>query len=291
MSIEIKNVTYTYMPKTPFERTALKDVDLVIEEGSFTAIAGHTGSGKSTLVQHLNGLLEPTSGQVLVDGVDLNGKGSKSEKLAARDARRKVGMVFQYAEHQLFEETIFADIAFAPRNLGLGEEEVEERVKEAMSLVGLGYEEFKDKSPFQLSGGQMRRVAIAGILAMQPKYLVLDEPTAGLDAAGKDKLIQEILQLHEKRHITMIFVSHNMDDIACLADKVLFMNQGRVLLYDTPARAFQAKDTLQEAGLCPPQIMSFLEDLRDAGIPVDTNALTVEEGIANIMKAVKGKNG
>ena len=291
MSIEIKNVTYTYMPKTPFERTALKDVDLVIEEGSFTAIAGHTGSGKSTLVQHLNGLLEPTSGQVLVDGVDLNGKGSKSEKLVARDARRKVGMVFQYAEHQLFEETIFADIAFAPRNLGLGEEEVEERVKEAMSLVGLGYEEFKDKSPFQLSGGQMRRVAIAGILAMQPKYLVLDEPTAGLDAAGKDKLIQEILQLHEKRHITMIFVSHNMDDIACLADKVLFMNQGRVLLYDTPARAFQAKDTLQEAGLCPPQIMSFLEDLRDAGIPVDTNALTVEEGIANIMKAVKGKNG
>ncbi|MBQ1509561.1 MAG: energy-coupling factor transporter ATPase [Selenomonadaceae bacterium] len=291
MSIEIKNVTYTYMPKTPFERTALKDVDLVIEEGSFTAIAGHTGSGKSTLVQHLNGLLEPTSGQVLVDGVDLNGKGSKSEKLAARDARRKVGMVFQYAEHQLFEETIFADIAFAPRNLGLGEEEVEERVKEAMSLVGLGYEEFKDKSPFQLSGGQMRRVAIAGILAMQPKYLVLDEPTAGLDAAGKDKLIQEILQLHEKRHITMIFVSHNMDDIACLADKVLFMNQGRVLLYDTPARAFRAKDTLQEAGLCPPQIMSFLEDLRDAGIPVDTNALTVEEGIANIMKAVKGKNG
>ena len=291
MSIEIKNVTYTYMPKTPFERTALKDVDLVIEEGSFTAIAGHTGSGKSTLVQHLNGLLEPTSGQVLVDGVDLNGKGSKSEKLAARDARRKVGMVFQYAEHQLVEETIFADIAFAPRNLGLGEEDVEARVKEAMSLVGLGYEEFKDKSPFQLSGGQMRRVAIAGILAMQPKYLVLDEPTAGLDAAGKDKLIQEILQLHEKRHITMIFVSHNMDDIACLADKVLFMNQGRVLLYDTPARAFQAKDTLQEAGLCPPQIMSFLEDLRDAGIPVDTNALTVEEGIANIMKAVKGKNG
>ncbi|MBQ1914959.1 MAG: energy-coupling factor transporter ATPase [Selenomonadaceae bacterium] len=291
MSIEIKNVTYTYMPKTPFERTALKDVDLVIEEGSFTAIAGHTGSGKSTLVQHLNGLLEPTSGQVLVDGVDLNGKGSKSEKLAARDARRKVGMVFQYAEHQLFEETIFADIAFAPRNLGLGEEDVEARVKEAMSLVGLGYEEFKDKSPFQLSGGQMRRVAIAGILAMQPKYLVLDEPTAGLDAAGKNKLIQEILQLHEKKHITMIFVSHNMDDIACLADKVLFMNQGRVLLYDTPARAFQAKDTLQEAGLCPPQIMSFLEDLRDAGIPVDTNALTVEEGIANIMKAVKGKNG
>lgn len=291
MSIEIRNVTYTYMPKTPFERTALRDVDLVIEEGSFVAIAGHTGSGKSTLVQHLNGLLEPTSGQVIVDGVDLNGRGSKAEKLAARDARRKVGMVFQYAEHQLFEETIFADIAFAPRNLGLGEEEVEERVKEAMSLVGLGYEEFKDKSPFQLSGGQMRRVAIAGILAMQPKYLVLDEPTAGLDAAGKDKLIQEILQLHEKKHITMIFVSHNMDDIACLADKVLFMNQGRVLLYDTPARAFQAKDTLQEAGLCPPQIMEFLEELRDAGIPVDTNALTVEEGIANIMKAIKGKNG
>ena len=286
MSIEFKNITYTYMPGTPFERTALRDVNLVIREGSFTAIAGHTGSGKSTLLQHLNGLMSPSAGQVLVDGVDLNGRGSREAKRAAMEARHKVGMVFQYAEHQLFEETVFADIAFGPRNLGLGEEEIAGRVQEAMGWVGLDYEKFKDASPFQLSGGQMRRVAIAGILALHPKYLVLDEPTAGLDAAGKEKLIKEIVQIKKKKKMTMIFVSHNMDDIACLADKVIFMEQGRVLLHDTPEKAFRAKEILREAGLCPPQICSFLEELKAAGVPVDTNALTVEQGIENIMEAM-----
>ncbi len=289
MPIELKHVTYTYMPKTPFERTALQDASLVIEEGSFLGIAGHTGSGKSTLVQHLNGLLSPSSGQVLIDGVDIHGKQTKAEKIAAREAKRKVGMVFQYAEHQLFEETVFADIAFGPGNLGLEEAEIAERVKEAMSLVGLPYEDFKDKSPFELSGGQMRRVAIAGILAMHPKYLVLDEPVAGLDAVGKEKLIKEMRQLH-KKNITMIFVSHNMDDIADLADQVVFMGQGRILLHDTPAKAFREKDILREAGLCPPQMYSFLEELAAAGLPVDTGALTVKQGIEHIVRALSPKS-
>lgn len=289
MSIEIKNVTYTYMPKTPFERKALDGVDLVIDEGSFVAVAGHTGSGKSTLMQQLNGLLVPTIGQVLVDGVDLNAKGSKQEKLKAREARLKVGMVFQYAEHQLFEETVFADVAFGPKNLGMDEAETERRVRESMESVGLSYEEFKDKSPFQLSGGQMRRVAIAGVLAMQPKYLVLDEPAAGLDAMGKERLMRELMALHRKKGMTMVFVSHNMDDIARMADKVIFMHEGRVLLYDTPTRAFREKDLLEEAGLCPPRIWSFLEELKDAGLSVDTEALTVEQGLDNIMRALKAR--
>ena len=289
MSIELRNVVYTYMPKTPFERTALEDASLVIEEGEFVAIAGHTGSGKSTLVQHLNGLLEPSAGQVLVDGVDINGRGTKQEKHAAREARRKVGMVFQYAEHQLFEETVFSDVAFGPRNLGLEEQVVSERVKEALALVGLPYDDFRDRSPFQLSGGQMRRVAIAGILAMHPKYLVLDEPTAGLDAAGKEKLIGEILRLHEKRHITMVFVSHSMDDIARLADKVVCMSRGRILMCDTPDRVFRSEKILREAGLCPPQPISFLEELAAAGVPVDTGALTVEQCVANIMKGMRAR--
>lgn len=289
MSIEIRNVTYTYMPKTPFERKALDGVDLVIEEGRFVAVAGHTGSGKSTLMQHLNGLLAPSSGQVLVDGVDLNAKGSKREKLAAREARLKVGMVFQYAEHQLFEETIFADVAFGPKNLGLDEKETERRVRESMESVGLAWEEFKDKSPFQLSGGQMRRVAIAGILAMQPKYLVLDEPAAGLDAMGKERLMEQLVELHREKGMTMVFVSHNMDDIARLADRVLFMHEGKALLYDTPARAFREKELLEKAGLCPPRIWSFLEELKEAGLSVETGALTVEQGLDNIMKALKAR--
>lgn len=286
MSIELRDITYTYMPGTPFERIALQKVSLVIEKGSFTAIAGHTGSGKSTLVQHLNGLLAPSMGKVLVDGVDLHSGKTKAEKSAARDARRKVGMVFQYAEHQLFEETVFADIAFGPRNLELEEGEVARRVEDAMAMVGLAYEEFKDKSPFQLSGGQMRRVAIAGILAMGPKYLVLDEPTAGLDAAGRDKLIEEILRLHKKKKITIIFVSHNMDDIARLADRVIFMDRGKVLLHDTPANAFREKEILQKAGLRPPGIMDFLEELKEAGLSVDTGALTVDQGVSCILKAI-----
>ncbi len=283
MPIELKTVTYTYMPQTPFERTALDKVSLTIEEGSFTAIAGHTGSGKSTLVQHLNGILHPSSGQVLVDGVDLAGKGK--EVLAAR---RKVGMVFQYPEHQLFEETVALDVAFGPKNMELPAAEIEKRVRQAMEFVNLDYDTYKDRSPFQLSGGQMRRAAIAGVVALQPKYLVLDEPTAGLDPRGREDLLQRIVQLHKKEKITIVFVSHNMDDIARVADRVVFMDQGTVLLDEAPAKAFFAEKEIAQAGLAAPQMVTLLMKLQAKGLAVDPAAFTMEDGVAHIMKALKG---
>lgn len=283
MPIELKTVTYTYMPQTPFERTALDKVSLTIEEGSFTAIAGHTGSGKSTLVQHLNGILHPSSGQVLVDGVDLGGKGK--EVLAAR---RKVGMVFQYPEHQLFEETVALDVAFGPKNMELPAAEIEKRVRQAMEFVNLDYDTYKDRSPFQLSGGQMRRAAIAGVVALQPKYLVLDEPTAGLDPRGREDLLQRIVQLHKKEKITIVFVSHNMDDIARVADRVVFMDQGTVLLDEAPAKAFFAEKEIAQAGLAAPQMVTLLMKLQAKGLAVDPAAFTMEDGVAHIMKALKG---
>ena len=215
------------MENTPYEKKALNNVSLTINEGEFVAIAGHTGSGKSTLMQHFNGLLNPTKGEVFIDGIDINKKKDKK----TLNARRSVGMVFQYPEQQLFEESIFADIAFGPRNFGCSEDEVKQRVKEAMDFVELDYEEYKDKSPFLLSGGQMRRVAIAGIIALKPKYLVLDEPTAGLDPRLKQNLLQKVKRLHQKEKMTIIMVSHNMDDIALLADKVAIMRQGKLMIY------------------------------------------------------------
>ena len=256
MAIELQHVDYIYMPKTPFEHQALHDVSLCIEEGSFTAIAGHTGSGKSTLLQQFNGLLQPTKGRVLVDGVDINPK-NKKERAEAKQARLKVGMVFQYAEQQLFEETIEADIAFGPRNLGLTEAEVTKRVQEAMKLVHLDYATYRQRSPFALSGGQQRRVAIAGVLALQPEYLVLDEPIAGLDPRGREELVKTIRYLHEKKHVTIIFVSHNMDDIARLADHVLIMNQGQLVCSAAPLAAFADKAMLKAAGLQPPHAMTL----------------------------------
>ena len=226
MPIEVKNISYIYMENTPYEKKALNNVSLTINEGEFVAIAGHTGSGKSTLMQHFNGLLNPTKGEVFIDGIDINKKDKKT-----LNARRSVGMVFQYPEQQLFEESIFADIAFGPRNFGCSEDEVKQRVKEAMDFVELDYEEYKDKSPFLLSGGQMRRVAIAGIIALKPKYLVLDEPTAGLDPRLKQNLLQKVKKLHQKEKMTIIMVSHNMDDIALLADKVAIMRQGKLMIY------------------------------------------------------------
>ena len=282
MPIELKHVTYTYMPQTPFERMALQDVSLTIEEGSFTAIAGHTGSGKSTLVQHLNGILKPTGGQVLVDGADLAAKGKD-----ALAARRKVGMVFQYPEHQLFEETVALDIAFGPKNLELPAAEIEQRVRQAMEFVNLDYETYKDRSPFQLSGGQMRRAAIAGVIALKPKYLVLDEPTAGLDPRGREDLLQRIMQLHKKEKITIVFVSHNMDDIARTADRVVFMDQGKVLLDEAPAKAFFAEQEIAQAGLAAPQMVTLLTKLREKGLAVDPAAFTMEDGVAHIMKALR----
>ena len=281
MSIELKNVTYIYMPKTPYERIALDNVSLVIEQGSFTAIAGHTGSGKSTLVQHLNGLLKPADGEVLVDGVNLHGK-NKEDKVKAWHARQQVGMVFQYAETQLFEETIEKDIAFGPQNQGISEEETKERVKEAMELVGLSYETYKDVSPFALSGGQMRRVAIAGVLAMHPKYLVLDEPAAGLDPRGREELMATIQKLHRKWKLTIVFVSHSMEDIARLADKMVVMQAGHLRAVGTPAEIFADAQLLQETGLEPPQMMQIMQRLRAVGLPVNEHALTPEVGLQSL---------
>ena len=281
MSIELKDVTYVYMPKTPYERVALNKVNLTIEEGSFTAIAGHTGSGKSTLVQHLNGLLTPADGEVLVDGVNLSGK-DKAAKIKAWHARQQVGMVFQYAETQLFEETVEKDIAFGPQNQGLEEAEVQERVREAMELVGLSYKDYKDVSPFALSGGQMRRVAIAGVLAMRPKYLVLDEPAAGLDPRGREELMSTIQKLHKKWKLTIVFVSHSMEDIARLADNLLVMQTGKLRAVGTPAEIFADAQLLQETGLEPPQIMQIMQRLQKAGLPVDSSAITPEAGLQSL---------
>ena len=281
MSIELKDVTYVYMPKTPYERVALDKVNLTIEEGSFTAIAGHTGSGKSTLVQHLNGLLVPSAGEVLVDGVNLLGK-DKAAKIKAWHACQQVGMVFQYAETQLFEETVEKDIAFGPQNQGLEEAEVQKRVREAMELVGLSYKDYKDVSPFALSGGQMRRVAIAGVLAMRPKYLVLDEPAAGLDPRGREELMSTIQKLHKKWKLTIVFVSHSMEDIARLADNLLVMQTGKLRAVGTPAEIFADAQLLQETGLEPPQIMQIMQRLQKAGLPVDSSAITPEAGLQSL---------
>lgn len=272
LPIELKDISYTYMPGTPYERKALRHVSLTIADGTFVAIAGHTGSGKSTLLQHLNGLLTPTTGQVFVDGVDLSPK-QRSEKLAALAARRSVGMVFQYAENQLFEETIYEDIAFGPRNFGCEEAEIDKRVRGAMALVNLDFATYKDRSPFQLSGGQMRRVALAGVLALQPRYLVLDEPTAGLDPKGRKALLQVIRELHKKAGTTIIFVSHNMDDIFALADEVVVMKQGELLLSGTPAEVFPQTERIAEAGLRPPQLMALLSRVQAAGIPLAADDL------------------
>lgn len=279
------------MPKTPFERQALKAVTATIEEGTFTAIAGHTGSGKSTLLQHLNGLLHPTEGHVVVDGVDLLPQ-KKSGKKAARAARMKVGMVFQYPEQQLFEETVEADIAFGPKNLELSGEDVASRVRESMELVHLDYERFHARSPFVLSGGQMRRVAIAGILALRPKYLVLDEPTAGLDPRGRKEILSMVTALHRRKKTTVIFVSHNMDDIARLARHLLVFNKGMLVADGTPQAVFGQTDVLREAGLRQPHVMTLLRHLREAGLPLErTDVLTAEEAEQAICAALKKMRG
>ena len=282
MSIEVKNISYVYMPKSPYERLALDDVSITIPEGKITAIAGHTGSGKSTLIQHLNGLISPTSGSVLVDGVDIAAKGQ-----AARAARRSVGMVFQYPEHQLFEETVEQDIAFGPKNYGMSPEEISERVHFAMDFVQLDYKEYSQRSPFQLSGGQMRRAAIAGVVALKPKYLVLDEPTAGLDPKGREELMQRIMKLHRQEKNTIILVSHSMDDIARFADNVVIMNRGRVLMEGTPHEVFVREDFIRQAGLDVPQITNIVKALKIRGWDISSNIYTMNEAVDAIFQAVK----
>lgn len=270
------------MEKTPYEKMALDDVSLTIEEGSFTAIAGHTGSGKSTLMQHINGLLTPDKGMVHIDGIDINKKNK-----AAFTARRSVGLVFQYPEQQLFEETVAKDIAFGPKNFGLSEDEIKERVKDAMEFVELDYDEYKDKSPFELSGGQMRRVAIAGIIALKPKYLVLDEPTAGLDPQLKANLLNKIKKLHSKEKMTIIMVSHNMDDIAKLADKVAVMNHGKLMIYDKPDKVFANRQIIKDAGLLEPEVMQLLQKIKDKGLDVNVNVLNKNDALKEILTSLR----
>jgi len=272
MIIKIENLNYIYNPNTPFEKKALDNINLTVEEGDFIGLIGHTGSGKSTLVQHLNGLLKPTSGKVIVDGIDTSSKDGN-----LKEVRQKVGLVFQYPEHQLFEETVYKDIAFGPKNLGLEKDEVHSRVKKAMELVGLDFENLKDRSPFELSGGQKRRVAIAGVLAMKPKVLVLDEPTAGLDPRGRDEVLGRIQGLYEEEGITIILVSHSMEDIARLVNRIVVMHKGEVALEGSSKEVFKQGEKLEQMGLGIPQITCFMRRYKSRGNPVDDTVLTVEE--------------
>ena len=278
MSIKIENLTYVYMPKTPFEKKALDNVSLEIEDGEFLAVIGHTGSGKSTLIQHLNGLLKPASGKIYVDGTDITDKDTKLV-----DIRKKVGLVFQYPEYQLFEETIAKDIAYGPSNVGLNEDERLKRVKKSMEMVGLNYEEYKDISPFELSGGQKRRVAIAGVIAMEPKVLILDEPTAGLDPAGRDDILEQIKLLHEKYNMTIILVSHSMEDVGKLAEKIIVMNDGHVELQGKPKDVFKEIDTLEKIGLAVPQVTYLMRELKKKGFNVSEDIFTVEKAKSELL--------
>ena len=278
MSIKIENLTYVYMPKTPFEKKALDNVSLEIEDGEFLAVIGHTGSGKSTLIQHLNGLLKPASGKIYVDGTDITDKDTKLV-----DIRKKVGLVFQYPEYQLFEETIAKDIAYGPSNLGLNEDEILKRVKKSMEMVGLNYEEYKDISPFELSGGQKRRVAIAGVIAMEPKVLILDEPTAGLDPAGRDDILDQIKLLHEKYNMTIILVSHSMEDVGKLAEKIIVMNDGHIELQGKPKEVFKEIDTLEKIGLAVPQVTYLMRELKKKGFNVSEDIFTVEKAKSELL--------
>lgn len=272
MSIKIENLTHIYMPNGPFEKKALDNINLDIKDGEFIALIGHTGSGKSTLIQHMNGLLEATSGKIIIDGEDITAKG-----VNLSDVRKKVGLVFQYPEYQLFEETIEKDISYGPRNLGLDEDEIHKRVVKSMEMVGLDYEEYKDKSPFDLSGGQKKRVAIAGVVAMEPKILILDEPTAGLDPKGRDDILAQIKLLHTKYNMTVILVSHSMEDVAKLAEKVIVMNRGSVALQGTPAQVFKEVETLEKIGLGVPQVTYLMRELRKKGFNVGDEVYTIEQ--------------
>ena len=280
MSIEVESLSYTYMEDTPLSYTALHDVSLTIAEGSFTAIAGETGAGKSTLMQLIGGLLVPTAGRVSVDGVSLHGK-SKREKEEARTARFRVGMVFQYPEYQLFEETVYEDIAFGPRNQGLTDENVAARVKEAMELVHLS-DGYRDRSPFALSGGERRRVAIAGVLALAPRYLVLDEPAAGLDPRGREALLAMLTMLHRERGVTIVLVSHSMEDILRVADHMVILAGGRVIGEGEPRVLFQQDDLLARAALAAPHLLRLGRKLEAAGYPVE-GSVTVEDMAQKIL--------
>lgn len=270
-TIQTKGLTYRYGIGTPFEKTAVDHVDLEIESGSFVGIIGHTGSGKSTLIQHLNGLLKPTEGSILLDGKDI-----WAEKAQMRQVRFRVGLVFQYPEYQIFEETVAKDIAFGPRNMGLAEEEVQARVKETAAIVGLS-DDILEQSPFLLSGGQKRRVAIAGVMAMRPEVLILDEPTAGLDPRGREEILEEIKAYRRQTGATILLVSHSMEDVARHAQQILVMNAGKVFCYGTIENVFRRSQELQAIGLAVPQITRVCNALRAKGIPLTEDIFTVEQ--------------
>ncbi|MGO5549978.1 energy-coupling factor transporter ATPase [Wansuia hejianensis] len=280
MSIKLEDVTYTYSPGTAYEMHALKNVSLEIPQGQFIGIIGHTGSGKSTLIQHFNGLMRPTSGRVLYDGEDIWADGYK-----LRDLRFHVGLVFQYPEHQLFETDVITDVCFGPKNQGLTPEECREQAEKSLRHVGIP-EELYEKSPFDLSGGQKRRVAIAGVLAMNPDVLILDEPTAGLDPKGRDEILDRIEYLHDTRGITIILVSHSMEDIAKYVERIIVMNHGEKAYDGTPKEVFSHYRELEKIGLAAPQMTYIMHALKDAGMDVDVTATTVEEAKESILKAL-----
>lgn len=281
-----EDLSHVYFKGTPLESVALRGVTLAVRAGEFVGLVGPTGSGKSTLVQHFNGLLRPTGGRVFVDGNDIHGAGA-----SLRHVRRKIGLLFQYPEHQLFEETVREDVAFGPRNLGLDPEEVEERVDESLGLVGLDPDAFGKRSPFSLSGGEMRRVAIAGVLAMRPEVLILDEPTAGLDPVGRDEILNRITTFRGREGMTVILISHSMDDVARLCDRVVVLHRGLVFL-DAPTRtAFAQAERLREIGLDVPRVADLLLRLRAAGMPVRADRLTLNEACDEIVRALRASRG
>ncbi len=281
MSIEVKGLTHIYNEGLPHESVALEGVTFSAQDGQLVGIIGHTGSGKSTLVQHLNGLLKPKSGSIVVGGTDIT-----SDGVVMRDIRKKIGLVFQYPEYQLFEETVAKDVAFGPANLGLSEAEIDECVKEAIEMVGLDYEKVKNVSPFELSGGQKRRAAIAGVIAMKPEVLILDEPTAGLNPKAHADILNMVETIHRKSKNIIFLVSHNMNDIARMSDKVLVMNHGRLVMDGTPAEVFSREEELKSMGLALPDSMEIMMRLEKAGMDINTDCLTMDEAAEEIAKVL-----
>lgn len=285
MSIKVKDVNYTYAENTAYEIHALRDINLEIPDGQFIGLIGHTGSGKSTLVQHLNGLIRATGGRIYFNGRDIYG-----ENFSMKELRSKVGLVFQYQEHQLFEIDVLSDVCFGPKNLGCSREEAERKAREALRMVGMG-EEYDKSSPFELSGGQKRRVAIAGVLAMEPEVLILDEPTAGLDPRGRDEILDQIERLQKERGITVILVSHSMEDVARYVDRIIVMDHGQVRFDDAPAAVFRHYKELEEIGLAAPQMTYLMHALREKGADVDTDAATVKEAADAIERWLRNRLG
>lgn len=285
MSIRVEHLTHIYDKGMPTQSVALDDISFTAEDGQFVGVIGHTGSGKSTLLQHLNGLLKPDSGRVIVGDVDITAPGTSMVEI-----RKRIGLVFQYPEYQLFEETVAKDVAFGPKNLGLSQEQIEERVREAIALVGLDYETMKDRSPFELSGGQKRRVAIAGVVAMRPEVLILDEPTAGLDPKAHKDVLTMVEEVHRRTGNITIFVSHNMADIAKLSDKIIVIDSGKLVTVGTPKEVFSRKDELRAVGLDLPPVTEFTESLREKGIDLSATILDVEQAAEEIAAYLKKKS-